>query len=201
MKRIVTVVAALALALPTLGRAQASTWSIDSSHSRTGFAVKHMVISDVRGEFGKTTGKVTLDEKDLGKSTVEATIDATTIDTREPKRDEHLRSADFLDVAKYPALTFKSTKVEAGKDGKVKVTGDLTLHGVTKPVTLDGELTGAIADPWGNTRRGFAATARINRKDFGLTWGKMLEAGPVVGDEVRIDIQAELIKDKPAAAK
>ena len=194
MKRVV--VAALALAaLPAL--AQTSTWKIDSSHAHSSFTVRHLVITNVRGEFGKTEGTLVLDEGDVTKSKVEATIDVATIDTREPKRDEHLKSADFFDVAKYPKITFKSTKVEKAGDGRLKVTGDLTMKGVTKSVVLDvSGPTKEIKDPWGNTRRGVAATGAINRQDFGVSWGKVIEAGPVVGDEVKLEIEAELLKEK-----
>ena len=197
MNRIVRT-AAVALALvPALALAQASTWNIDGSHTRTGFSVKHLVISDVKGEFGKTEGKVQLDEGDLSRSTVEVTIPADSIDTRDAKRDGHLKSADFFDVAKYPTITFKSTKVVPGKDGAISITGDLTMHGVTKPVTLDGELSKAIVDPWGLTRRGVTLTGKIDRKAWGITWGKMTDVGAVVGDEVKLDIQAEIVKDQP----
>ncbi len=195
MKRLV--VAALALAaLPAL--AQTSTWKIDSSHAHASFTVRHLVITNVRGEFGKTEGTLTLDEGDVTKSKVEATIDMASVSTREPKRDEHLKSPDFFDVAKFPKMTFRSTMVEKAGDGRLKVTGDLTLKGVTKSVVLD--VTGPtkeIKDPWGNSRRGVAATGTINRQDFGVSWGKVIEAGPVVGDEVKIEIEAELLKDQP----
>jgi polyisoprenoid-binding protein YceI len=197
---------ALALALlPGLALAEVSTWTIDPSHAHSSFTVRHLVISNVRGEFGKTTGTVKLDEKDHTKSSVEATIDAKTINTREAKRDEHLRSADFFDVAKYPTITFKSTKVEKKGEGKYAVTGDLTMRGVTRPVVLDvvGP-TPEIKDPTGAARRGFAASTEVDRKDFGLVWNKTVEAGPVVGDKVKIEIEAELVKEtgaKSAAAK
>jgi polyisoprenoid-binding protein YceI len=186
----------LALALvPGLAFGQTSTWSFDSAHSHASFTVRHMVISNVRGEFGKMTGTVTLDEKDVTKSSVEATIDATSIDTRESKRDEHLRSPDFFDVAKHPTITFKSTKVEKAGDG-LKVTGNLTMRGVTKPVTLD--VTGPTAevkDPWGQTRRGVSAKGKLNRQDYGVSWSKVIEGGgAVVGNEVNIELEVELVK-------
>jgi polyisoprenoid-binding protein YceI len=189
---------ALALALlPGLAFAQTSTWAIDPAHTHASFTVRHLVISNVRGEFGKTAGTLKLDEKDVTRSSVEATIDASTIQTREAKRDEHLRSPDFFDVAKYPTITFKSTKVEKKGEGKLAVTGDLTMHGVTRPVVLDvvGP-TPEIKDPGGNTRRAFAASTEIDRKDFGLTWSKTVEAGPVVGDKVKIELEAELVKQQ-----
>lgn len=192
-------VAALVLASPSL--AFAAEYVIDSAHSAAQFSVKHMMVSNVRGAFSKVTGTANIDEKDLTKSTVEAVIDATTVNTNEPKRDEHLRSADFFDTAKYPTITFKSTKVEkAGQN--LKVTGDLTLHGVTKPVVLDVEgFTSEAKDPWGNTKRGGTATTKINRKDFGLGWNSVLETGGVaVGEEVAITLDLELNKKKDAAA-
>ena len=197
MKHTARIAAVLAAAFPALALAAASTWQIDPAHTHAIFGVKHLVISTVKGEFGKTNGTLILDEADIAKSRVEATIDATTINTREPKRDEHLRSPDFFDVAKHPTIKFQSTKVEKAGDGKLKVTGNLTIRGVTRPVTLD--VTGPtqeIKDPWGNARRGFSATTRVNRKDFGLAWNKMVEAGPVVGDDVAIEIEAEVARSK-----
>jgi len=196
MKRILRAVTfALALA-PGLALGQSSTWTIDPAHSHASFSIRHMVISNVRGEFGKMSGTLTLDEKDVTKSSVEATIDATTIDTREPKRDEHLKSPDFFDVARYPAITFKSTKVEkAGKDA-LKVTGDLTMRDVTKRVVL--KVTGptaAVKDPYGNIRRGVSATTKLDRKDYGVAWSALLEGGgAVVGNEVNIELEVEVIK-------
>jgi polyisoprenoid-binding protein YceI len=189
-------VVALSLTLaPLAAQAAPTTWTIDSSHTQSMFTVRHLVVSNVRGQFDKTTGTVTLDDKDVTKSSVEAVIDAQTINTREPKRDEHLRSADFFDVANHPSITFKSTKVEKAGEGKLKVTGNLTMRGVTKPVVLDVDLPAAtVKDPWGNTRMGFAATTKVNRQDYGLKWSKAVEAGPVVGDEIKIEIEGELIQ-------
>jgi len=195
LARISTVAAAaLALAVPAL--AQPVTWDIDSSHSASQFAVRHLMVSTVRGQFGKTSGSVQWDGKDYTSLSVEAAIDVSSIDTREPRRDDHLRSADFFDVAKYPTMTYVSRKVVPAGEGRLKVYGDLTLHGVTKEVILDVEgPTATIKDPWGNTKRGASATAKINRKDFGLTWNKAIEAGGVaVGDEVTILIEVELQK-------
>ena len=198
MKRLFAV--AVALAVPAAALAQ-STWNVDPAHTHSSFTIRHLVISNVRGEFGKTTGTVKLDEKDVTRSSVEATIETASIDTRVPDRDAHLRSPDFFDAAKFPKITFKSTKVEKAGDGKLKVTGDLTIKDVTKPVVLEvSGPTGEIKDPWGNTRRGIAASTRINRRDFGLNWGKVVEAGPVVGDEVTIEIEAELLKQDPKQA-
>jgi polyisoprenoid-binding protein YceI len=196
MKRTVALLAAL---VPALGLAAPTTWNIDPAHTQSNFTIRHLVISNVRGEFRNTTGVVTLDDADPSRSSVEAVIDATTIHTREDKRDAHLKSADFFDVEKYPKITFKSSKVEKAGDG-YKVTGDLTMHGVTRPVVLDvSALTPEVKDPWGATRRGVSAKTTVNRRDFGLNWSKMVEAGPVVGDEVKIEIEAELIKATPEA--
>jgi len=191
----------VALAAPAVSLAQ-SSWTVEPNHTHSSFTIRHLVISNIRGEFAKTTGTLKLDEKDVTKSTVEATIETASIDTRVADRDNHLRSPDFFDAAKYPAITFKSTKVEKAGVGKLKVTGDLTIKGVTKSVVLDiSGPTAEIKDPWGNTRRGIAAATKINRRDFGLTWSKVIEAGPVVGDDVTIEIEAELLKqgEKQAA--
>ena len=162
------------------------------------------MLAHVRGQLGPVTGSVFIDEQDLSRSRVDVSIDARGIDSREPKRDEHLRSADFLDVANHPNVTFRSTRVEApkGLDGDLRVTGNLTIRGVSRPVTLEVEaLAPAIKDPWGNSRRGVSAHARINRKDFGLTWNRAIEAGGVVvGEEVVLELEAELVERKPQKA-
>ena len=131
------------------------------------------------------------------KAEEELVLTIASVDTRDAKRDNHLKSADFFDVAKFPTITFKSTKVEAGKDGALTVTGDLNMHGVTKPVTLEGSITKAITDPWGNTRRGASFTGKLDRKAWGISWSKIADVGAVAGDEVKLDIQAELVKDQP----
>jgi len=195
MKSILRIALAAALAAPALGLAD--TWNVDASHSSVGFSVRHLVIADVKGDFPKFTAKATIDEKDLARSAVEATIDAASVSTRDEKRDGHLKSPDFFDVARCPTLTFKSTKVEPGAEGKLKIAGDLTMRCVTKPVVLDGELTKEIKDASGNTRRGFSATAQVNRKEFGVSWSKSVDVGAVVGDTVKIEIQAELVKEQP----
>ncbi len=176
--------------------AEPTTWEIDPVHSGAHFSIRHLMIATVRGEFRKVTGVVTLDEKDITKSSVEAVIDATTIDTHEERRDNHLKSPDFFDVAKFPTITFKSKSVAKAGEGKLKVFGDLTLHGVTKEATLDVEgLNSQIKDQRGSLKMGATATTKINRSDFGLTWNRALEAGGVtVGDEVAITIDVELIK-------
>ncbi|ACG73633.1 YceI family protein [Anaeromyxobacter sp. K] len=199
MKKLLSAALALALA-PALALAAPSTWTLDASHSNAGFAVKHLVISTVRGTFTTLSGKLVLDEANVAKSTVEATIDVNSIDTQVPDRDAHLKSPDFFDVAKYPTITFKSTKVaKAGKDG-LKVTGDLTMHGVTRPVTLDVTASPEVKGMGGETRRGYAATTKVDRKDFGLVWNKMVEAGPAVGDQVTITLDLEVVKDQPKTA-
>jgi polyisoprenoid-binding protein YceI len=195
MKRIIAAIATIiALSLPAV--APASTWNIDPDHSNVGFKVRHLMVSNVKGSFEKHSGTVDLNDKDITKSKVSVTIDTTSINTNVKKRDDHLRSADFFDVAKFPTMTFVSKKVaKAGKD-KLKVTGDLTLHGVTREVVLDVEGPSAESkDPWGNIRKGATATTRINRKDFGLLWNAALETGGVaVGDEVVITLEIEMIK-------
>jgi len=195
----------MAAILASAASAFASDWQVDASHSTIGFSVKHMMVTNVHGAFGKVTGSVKLDDKDITKSVVEATIDASSIDTRDEKRDGHLKSPDFFDVAKFASVTFKSTKIEkAGKD-KLKIHGDLTIHGVTKPVVLATEMgEKEYKDPFmGAMHRGAVATATMNRKDFGLTWNKPLEAagGLMVGDDVAIELNIELVKAPEGAAK
>jgi polyisoprenoid-binding protein YceI len=198
MKRIIaSVITVVALVIPVI--ASAAIWNIDPDHSSIGFKVRHLMVSNVKGSFDKHTGVVDINEKDITKSKVEVTIDTASINTNVQKRDEHLRSADFFDVAKFPTMTFVSKKVaKAGKD-KLKVTGDLTLRGVTREVVLDVDpLSRESKDPWGNLRRGTTATTKINRKDFGLVWNKVLETGGVaVGDEVLITLEIEMIKVQP----
>ena len=176
-------------------------WQIDPAHSAAHFSVRHLMIANVRGEFTKLSGGALIDPADPAKSTVEIAIEAASVNTREPQRDEHLRSPDFFDVAKYPSLTFRSKRVERFGAENFKLTGDLTIHGVTKVVTFDVEgPTASVKDPWGNIRAGVAASAKINRKDFGLVWNALTEAGGlVVGEEVKITIEAELIQQAPAA--
>lgn len=182
--------------------AHASTWDIDPAHTSVQFAIRHLMVSKVRGDFGKVIGVVIIDEQDLSKSSVEATIDATAINTRVAKRDEHLKGPDFLNVAQYPTLTFKSKKIEQMGEGKFQVSGDLTLHGVTKEVVLDVEGSPTpVKDPRGTIKMGGQATTTINRKDFGVTWNAPLETGGVVvGEEVEVIIDIELIKKAESAA-
>ena len=189
-----TLVLLAALAAPALAQST-STWEIDPAHSSIQFGVRHLMISTVKGTFPKFTATVVADEKEPTRAVAEASIDAASIDTREPKRDEHLRGADFFDVAKYPTITFKSTKVEPAGDRRFKVHGDLTMHGVTKPVALDVEVTPQVKGMRGETRAGARATTKVNRKDFGISWSKSMDGGGVVvGDEVEVTIDVEAVK-------
>ena len=174
-------------------------WNIDTSHSGVHFTVRHMVISKVRGAFGRWQGVVDFDEQDPSQSRVSVRIDAASIDTREPKRDAHLKSADFFDVEAHPALTFESTKVEKRDGDRYLVTGDLTIRGVTRQVELETEYLGTGKDPWGNARLGFAARTSINRKEFGLNWNQVLEAGGVlVGEKIEIALDVEAVREQAA---
>ena len=172
------------------------TYTIDPAHTTVDFKVRHLMVSTVRGEFSGVSGTVVYDPKNPANSTIEATIDATTIATRDPQRDAHLKSADFLDVEKFPKITFTSTKATPAGEGEWKVTGNLTIHGVTKEVILKAEgPTAETKDPWGNIKIGASASTKINRKDFGLVWNVGLETGGVlVGEEVTINLELELAK-------
>jgi polyisoprenoid-binding protein YceI len=175
-------------------------WDIDVAHSAVHFYVRHMIISKVHGRFAKWSGALTLDPKDLARSSVEVHIDAASIDTQVADRDTHLRSPDFLDVAKFPELTFRSKRVEQAGEGW-RVVGDLTLHGVTREVALEAEFAGTGKDPWGNERAGFSARTSLDRRDFGLKWNAALETGGVlVGEKVEIAIELEAVKQAAQAA-
>jgi polyisoprenoid-binding protein YceI len=184
-----------AVAVPIQGT-KSTEWKIDPAHSAAHFSVRHLMISNVRGEFSKLGGNVILNPADLTRSTVEVSLETASVNTREPQRDEHLRSADFFDVANYPAITFRSTRIARAGEEHFKLTGDLTIRGVTKEVTFDVEgPTPAMQDPWGNVRAGVTATAKINRKDFGLVWNTPIEGGGVlIGDEVSVTIEAEFVQ-------
>ena len=184
------------MATPSLG--MATEWNIDADHSNFGFSVSHLMVSHVKGNFNKYSGVVDINDKDITKSSVNVTIDAASINTNVQKRDEHLKSADFFDVAKYPTLSFVSKKWTKAAKGALKVTGDLTIHGVTKPVVLTvAPFSRESKDPWGNTRRGTSASTTINRKDYGLVWNQALETGGVaVGEDVNISLDVELVKAK-----
>jgi polyisoprenoid-binding protein YceI len=173
-----------------------STWNIDHVHSVAEFKVKHMMISNVKGQFTGISGVLKLDEGDITRSSIEATIDAASINTGDAQRDGHLKSADFFNVETFPTLGFKSTHVTRNADGDLTIDGDLTMHGVTRKTTFSVEGPSAPAkDPWGNTRIGLSATTKINRKDFGLTWNSTLETGGVlVGEEVTITLDVQFVK-------
>jgi polyisoprenoid-binding protein YceI len=187
----------LALFLAVSAAAQTSIWTIDPKHSTAQFTVRHLAISNVSGNFTSVTGTLDLNEKDITQSQVSAVIDVSSVDTRVSDRDKDLRSPNFFDVEKYPTIEFKSKRI-VNSGGKLQVIGDLTMHGTTREVTLDVDgPTSELNDPWGNVRRGFSASTTLNRKDFGLTYNHALKTGEaVVGDNVKIQIDLELIKKK-----
>jgi polyisoprenoid-binding protein YceI len=196
----VAVVAGMAVGLSLPARAATSTWQIDPQHSSAQFAVRHLGLSTVRGSFSKLSGTMVLDDQDITKSSVEVTIDVNTVDTREPDRDKDLRSERFFDVTHFPTMTFKSKKVEQLAPGKLRVTGDLTIRGTSREVTLDVDgPTNPVKDPWGNQRLAATAATKINRQDYGVKWNAKLDnGGVVVGDDVNITLDVEMIQ-KPAA--
>jgi len=170
-------------------------WNIDATHSGINFSIRHMVVSKVRGRFAKYAGTLELDDDDLSRSVVEATIDASSIDTGTPQRDEHLRSADFFDAERFPELRFRSKRIEKVGDDRYRVLGELTIRDVTREVSLDVEHGGRAKDPWGNERAGFVAKTTLDRKDFGLAWNQALEAGGVlVGDRVDIELEVQAVR-------
>ncbi|MBX3233970.1 MAG: YceI family protein [Labilithrix sp.] len=187
-----------AITQPTQSPSGAVEWTLDGSHTSVTFGVRHMMVSTVRGEFQKVSGSVTFDRKNPERSSVTVDIDVASINTRDEKRDQHLRSADFFDVAKYPLITFRSKKVTPKSSEEFDVAGDLTIHGVTKEVVLKVEgLTGEHADPWGMVRMGASAKTKVKRSEFGMTWNAALEAGGIlVGDEISIQLEVELQRAK-----
>jgi polyisoprenoid-binding protein YceI len=192
--RVILAAAVLCIAGP--GVLHAASWQLDPVHTGVHFKVRHLMVSSVRGDFEKVTGNVVYDEADVTKSSADITIDAASINTRVAKRDADLRGPNFLDVAKFPTIGFRSKRVERAEPGTLRMTGDLTIRGVTKEVvlTIEGP-TPAIKDPWGNFRVGGQAITKINRKDFGLVWNAVLESGGVVvGDEVEITIDVEIYR-------
>ena len=199
MIRVRTLSFVLWFALLTISAAfsQNATWNIDPQHSTAQFTVRHLAISNVSGNFTKVSGTVELNDKDITQSRVNAVIDVSSVDTRVADRDKDLRSANFFDVEKYPTIEFKSKKI-VNNGGKLQLVGDLTMHGTTREVTLDVDgPTPELNDPWGNVRRGFSASTTVNRKDFGLTYNHALKTGEaVVGDNVKIQIDVELVKKK-----
>lgn len=173
-----------------------SSWAIDPAHTDVGFAVKHLMISTVRGRFGSVRGTIQLDEADLTGSSVDVEIDATSIDTRQEQRDAHLRSADFFDVDTYPLITFRSRAVEPAGAGRFRIIGALTIHGVTRDVVLEATDEGRGVDPWGNEKAAFTAETRIDRRDFGLGWNQALETGGVlVANEIRITLDVQAVRE------
>ena len=200
MFRSVSRTAAAALLMAAPAAAQSHTWTIDTAHSLAEFSVRHMMVSNVKGTFGRVSGTATWDGRNLSAASVDVVIDAASIDTRVAQRDTHLKSADFFDVERFPTLTFKSTKVESAGPGKAVITGDLTIRGVTRSVTLD--VIGPapeVKGPDGSIRIGASATASINRRDFGLVWNRVLDGGGVlVGDQVAITIEVELVRKSGA---
>ena len=200
MRRPLIILAILALSGAVLFAQEPATWSIDNGHSHVGFSVRHMMVSNVRGNFDKFSGSIVGDPKNPANAKVKVTIDAASLNTHNSNRDEHLRSADFFEVAKYPTITFQSRRVEKVRDGKLRVIGDLTLHGVTKEVVLDVDGPSPEVQVRDTSRIGISATAKLNRKDYGLNWNRVMEAGGVtVGDEVTIHIELELVKKAQAS--
>jgi polyisoprenoid-binding protein YceI len=191
MKRLI---AALPLLVAGIAHADSVEWKLDTSHTSVGFSVPHLVVSSVDGRFKEATAKINLDEADLTKSQVSVEINAASIDTGDQKRDDHLKAPDFFDAKKFPKLTFKSTKIAKAGAG-FKLTGDLTIRDVTKSVTLDATVSAPVKTPWGNQARAAKVSGKIKRGDFGLKWNKALETGGVVvGEEVTIDVKAEVTK-------
>lgn len=177
------------------------TWEIDSSHSGIHFSVRHMVVAKVRGQFARWTGSISAEDGDLGRASANVVIDASSIDTGVADRDTHLKSPDFFDAANHPQITFASRRVDKQSDEALRVTGDLTIRGVTREVVLDVEYGGRTKDPWGNERAGFTARTAIDRKEFGLTWNQLLEAGGVlVGDRISVEIEVEAVKQSAVKA-
>ncbi len=178
---------------------QHQPWTFDLAHSSVGFTVRHMVVSKVRGRFAKWGGTLEMDENDPVRAKVDVVIEAASVDTGVEQRDAHLRSADFFDVERYPAIEFRSRAVQAAGDGAYRLVGDLTMHGVTRPVTLEVEFAGSAKDPWGGVRAGFSARTTIDRKDFGLAYNQLLETGGVlVGEQVEIGIEVEAVRQVAA---
>lgn len=176
-------------------------WAIDSAHSSIGFTVRHMVVSRVRGRFTRWNGTIAMDERDPTGARVEISIEPASVDTGVEQRDNHLRSPDFFDVERHAAMTFRSTAIQKTGEGRYRVTGDLAMHGVTRPVSLEVEFAGSARDPWGGIRAGFSARGSLDRRDFGLTYNQLLEAGGVlVGEKVDLDIEVEAVKRSTAPA-
>jgi polyisoprenoid-binding protein YceI len=183
-----------ATAQATPAAATKTTWKLDPSHTLVEFSAKHLMITTVKGRVTDVAGTISIDENEPTNSAVEVTLKAASLDTRTDQRDQHLRSGDFLDVEKYPEIKFRSTRIQGDKD-RFKLTGDLTIRDVTKPITLDVEFEGRTKDPWGGERVGFSANGKIDRRDFGLTWNQALETGGVVvGNDIKISLEAQAVK-------
>ncbi len=189
------IISALILAATVFANAQTSQWGYDDTHAKVGFSISHFGISETEGKFTKFSGTVLSDKPDFSDAKIEITIDVNSINTEAPQRDAHLKSADFFDVAKFPAIVFKSKKLTAAGKNKYKLTGDITMHGVTKEITLDVTYKGKVVDPYKNTKAGFKLSGTLNRNDFGLSWNGKLASGEIlVGNEVELMINIELIK-------
>lgn len=181
--------------MSTVSAPATTTWKVDAGHTSVEFSVRHLMITTVKGRFAEVAGTVITDDADPARGEVDITITAASIDTREPQRDGHLRSADFFETEKYPTITFRSTRIENVKGNEFTLVGNLTMHGVTKEVALAVTSEGRARDPWGGERAGFTATATVKRSDFGLTWNQALETGGVlVGDDIKISLDVELLK-------
>jgi len=191
------------IAPQTAAPANVMTWQVDPSHTQVEFAVRHLMISTVRGRFSDVQGSIRVPDGDFGRADIEARIGVQSIDTREPQRDAHLKSADFFDAERFPEITFRSRRIEADPRNPARflVVGDLTIHGVTREITLTAIAEGRGRDPWGNDRAGFSLNGKLSRKDFGLTWNQLLETGGVaVGDEIKISIDSEIVAKPERAA-
>ncbi len=174
-----------------------TTWKLDPTHTSVEFSAKHLMITTVKGRITDIDGTIRSDEKNPQNSSVEVVLKAASLDTRTDQRDQHLRSADFLDVEKYPEITFRSTRIQGNKES-FKMTGDLTIRGVTKPITLDASFEGRTRDPWGGERIGFSASGRFDRREFGLIWNQALETGGVVvGNDIKINLEIEAVATSP----
>ena len=180
--------------MTTANASTTATWTLDASHSNVEFSVKHLMITTVRGRFADMAGTITVPGDDIHGATVDITIQAASLDTRSEQRDQHLRSADFFDVEQFPEITFRGTGVEGTRDA-FRLTGDLTIHGVTKQTTLDVEFEGEGKDPWGGTRMGFTAKTKVDRREFGLVWNQALETGGVVvSNDIKLQIEAQFVR-------
>lgn len=197
LRKFLTAVLSLMIIASVAVAQDAAKWEVDGAHSSVSFKISHMVISKVKGNFDEFSADIMFPENDPSKGSVNFTIQVASVDTDNTKRDDHLKAADFFDVENYPTMTFVSKSVTKVSDNKYKITGDLTIRGTTEEVTFDAELNGIVQDPWGGTRAGFSVTTTIDRTDFGLTYGKVMETGGLmVGHDVEIEMELELVKAK-----